>query len=149
MIDRLDGMGQVAHEEAIGEFAAMENLAAGRPPSTAPILDYKMIDDDFMLAPVVAHYLLDTEEGRGRAAEFLARTTPAGETYATVVARNFAFVVASAAAYTHSERAVDLVALRKGSGVAILLCPVPSRLMRTTISVSAVFRSNEPMRSAI
>jgi hypothetical protein len=33
--------------------------AGGTEPASAPIFDYTMIDDDFMLAPVVAPYLLD------------------------------------------------------------------------------------------
>ena len=41
VLERLNGAGEVAHEEAVGEFALL-----GRGPA----LDYKMIDDDFMLA---------------------------------------------------------------------------------------------------
>ena len=47
--------------------------------SDAPIYDYNMIDDDFMLPAVAGAYLLDHEQGRGRAKAFLARRMPNGE----------------------------------------------------------------------
>ena len=49
VIERLTGDGQVAHEEDIGYFAALRGSA-----DCAPIHDYKMVDDDFLLAPVLA-----------------------------------------------------------------------------------------------
>ena len=73
VLQRLNGAGEVAHEEDIGEFAILQRMRAGLPASDTPILDYKMVDDDFMLAPVAADYLLETSEGRVRAAAFLAR----------------------------------------------------------------------------
>src|SRR3546814_1582219 len=66
VLERLNSGGEVAHEEDIGEFALI-----GRPRHDArqPVLDYKMVDDDFMLAPVLTAYLLDTPEGRTRASD--------------------------------------------------------------------------------
>src|SRR3546814_19290122 len=73
VLERLNPGGEVAHEEDIGEFALI-----GRPGHDArrPVLDYNMVDDAFMLAPVLATYLLDTPEGRERASAFLARQAP-------------------------------------------------------------------------
>ena len=73
VLQRLDAAGEVAHEEDIGEYAILQRMRAGLPASDTPVLDYKMVDDDFMLAPVAADYLLETSEGRARAAAFLAR----------------------------------------------------------------------------
>ena len=73
VLQRLNAAGEVAHEEDIGEYAILKRVRAGLPANDTPILDYKMIDDDFMLAPVAADYLLETSEGRERAAAFLAR----------------------------------------------------------------------------
>lgn len=114
VIERLNAAGEVPHEEDIGEFAALRNKKEGRAPTTAPIYDYKMVDDDFMLAPVVAHYLLDTADGKARAAEFLARRTPSGETFAQAIEKNIQFVLASAKPFTESQKPRALVALKKG-----------------------------------
>ncbi|HEU5061296.1 MAG TPA: hypothetical protein VFU21_32450 [Kofleriaceae bacterium] len=114
VIERLSATGEVAHEEDIGEFAALRNKKEGRPPTTTPIYDYKMVDDDFLLAPVVAHYLLDTEAGRARAAEFLARRTPSGATFAQAIEKNIQFVLQSAKPFSENRKARSLVALKKG-----------------------------------
>jgi hypothetical protein len=114
VIERLSAGGEVAHEEDIGEFAALRNKKEGRPPTTTAIYDYKMVDDDFMLAPVVAHYLLDTADGKARAAEFLARRTPSGTTYAQAIEKNIEFVLMSAKPFTATQKPRFLVALKKG-----------------------------------
>lgn len=114
VIERLNAGGEVAHEEDIGEFAALRHKKEGRPATTAAIYDYKMVDDDFLLAPVVAHYLLDTEAGRGRAAEFLARRTPSGDTFAKAIEKNIQFVLMAAKPFSENQKARSLVALKKG-----------------------------------
>ena len=114
VIDRLSPDGEVAHEEDIGEFAALRNLREGRGAETAPIFDYKMVDDDFLLAPVLAHWMLDTDEGKARAAAFLARKTPLGRTYAEAVLSNLDFVYRSAHKFAENGKSKDLVALKKG-----------------------------------
>jgi len=127
VLDRLNSAGEVAHEEDIGEFAILRRRAEGGPgavtgdgagdaPDT-PIHDYKMIDDDFMLAPVVAHYLLDTPQGRARAGAFLARTTPSGESYRDALLRNADFVLAQAAPFAADPAADRLIRLRSGETV--------------------------------
>lgn len=120
VLERLNAQGEVAHEEDIGEFAILRHRkedAPGSPPDDAPIYDYKMIDDDVMLAPVAAAWLLDRPEGRARAAAFLARKTTAGETLGAALARNFAFVVQSARAFAREPAARNLVSLKPGSNV--------------------------------
>jgi hypothetical protein len=114
VIDRLDPNGEVAHEEEIGEFAALHHLRDGAKPTLEPIHDYKMVDDDFMLAPVLAAYALDTPEGRGRAVTFLARKTPSGDTYQKALDKNLAFVLRSAAAFAKDPKPANLVALHQG-----------------------------------
>jgi hypothetical protein len=82
-----------------------------------------MIDDDFMLAPVVARYLLDTPEGRSRAKEFLNRTmhernlSSGGETYQDVLLRNFHFVLDRAAPFVERPDVEHLIALYLGNTV--------------------------------
>ncbi len=111
VIERLGPDGEVAHEEDVGEWAA------ARRPGARAVLDYDMIDDDFLLAPVLAEYLVGTEAGRARAAAFLARCTPAGETYAAAVRKNLAFVARRARPFAAVPAFEHLVALRDGSRV--------------------------------
>jgi hypothetical protein len=117
VIERLSPTGEVAHEEDIGEFAALRNQKEGRGPSTTAIYDYKMVDDDFLLAPVVAHYLLDTEAGRARASEFLSRRTASGITYAQAIDRNIEFVLTSAKPFSATPKPRFLIGLKKGMPV--------------------------------
>jgi hypothetical protein len=118
VLDRLNNKGEVAHEEDIGEFAVLRRRAEGSAgaggagQAAAPIFDYKMIDDDFMLAPVVARYLSDTPASRAEA--FLNRTTPAGETYRNSLLRNFRFVLDQAAPFAESPTVEHLIALHPG-----------------------------------
>lgn len=114
VLERLNAQGEVAHEEDIGEFAVLRHRKQGDPPSDAPIYDYGMIDDDFMLAPVAASYLLDQAEGRARAAAFLARKLPSGETVGATLVRNFAFVADSSRAFAAAPEPRNLVSIKAG-----------------------------------
>ena len=67
VLDRLAPNGEVAHEEDIGEFAVLRNAREGRGRVATPIYDYGMVDDDFLLAPLAARWLLDDERARAGA----------------------------------------------------------------------------------
>jgi hypothetical protein len=116
VLERLSPQGIVAHEDAIGEFAVLENRRATPPPADlqAPIRDYKMVDGDFLLAPVLASYLLDTPQGQARARAFLARTTTGGATYAAQIRKNLDLVLQQAAPFALEPRVDKLIALRDG-----------------------------------
>ncbi|HJR74102.1 MAG TPA: hypothetical protein VJ806_10745 [Luteimonas sp.] len=117
VLERLNPQGEVAHEEDIGEFALLRHRKEKGPASPyddTPVYDYAMIDDDRMLAPIAAAYLLDDARGRGRATAFLARKNSSGETLGAALARNFAFVLDSAAAFSHEPVAGNLIALKPG-----------------------------------
>jgi hypothetical protein len=122
VLDRLNNTGEVAHEEDVGEFAILRRRdegntsPGGAEPADAPIFDYKMIDDDFMLAPVVASYLLgllETPEGARYAEAFLNRPTLAGETYRDALLRNFRFVLDQAAPFAERPGVEHLIALHR------------------------------------
>lgn len=117
VLERLNAAGEVAHEEDIGEYAVLRHLAQGGEASDAPIYDYKMIDDDFLLPIVAADYLLATPAGRRRAADFLARKTVSGEDYGAALVRNFRFVVLAASAFARDPEWRNLVALKPGVDV--------------------------------
>lgn len=119
VLDRLGPAGEVAHEEGIGEYAALHNRTLATPPADtrAPELDYKMVDGDFLLAPTLAAYLLDTPDGARRAPAFLARRAPDGTTYAALLRRNLDAVLRAAAPFAADPRATNLVALKPGVSV--------------------------------
>jgi hypothetical protein len=116
VLERLSPQGVVAHEDAIGEFAVLENRKSAHPPADlqTPIRDYKMVDGDFLLAPVLASYLLDSPQGQARARAFLTRKTSTGDSYETQVRRNLELVLQQAAPYALEPRADKLIALRDG-----------------------------------
>lgn len=111
VIERLNADGEVAHEEGIGEFALI-----GKPHHDVwqPDLDYNMVDDDFMLAPVLAAYLLDTPEGRSRSAEFLERRNSTGTSYGELVLHNLAYVARRAAPFTAEPTIRNMIPIRQG-----------------------------------
>ncbi|KQP38926.1 hypothetical protein ASF44_10845 [Pseudorhodoferax sp. Leaf274] len=117
VLRRLSWQGAVAHEEDVGEFPILLQLAAGAPPDAAPVYDYKMVDDDFMLLPVAAAYLLDTPEGRARADAFLAAPAADGVPFGACLARNLGWVLDKTAPFLASGDPLALVRLLPGEVV--------------------------------
>jgi hypothetical protein len=114
VLERLAPDGEVAHEEDIGEFAVLRNAREGRGRVATPIYDYGMVDDDFLLAPLAARWLLDSERGRARAREFLAGKLADGESRGNALARNLAWTVERAADFAANPRATNLVGIKPG-----------------------------------
>ena len=111
VLDRLAPNGEVAHEEDIGEFAVLRNAREGRGKVDTPAYDYGMVDDDFMLAPLAARWLLDDSRGRARATAFLAGQGATGSRGAALV-RNLAWVVERTLAFAAQPRAGHLVGIK-------------------------------------
>jgi hypothetical protein len=114
VLDRLAPNGEVAHEEDIGEFAVLRNAKEGRGRVDAPIYDYGMVDDDFLLAPLAARWLLDDERGRERARDFLAQRGAAARPRGELLARNLDWLVERTRAFAKDPRAAHLVAIKEG-----------------------------------
>ena len=114
VLTRLAANGEVAHEEDIGEFAVLRNVREGRGPKDTPIYDYGMIDDDFMLAPVAAHLLLERIESKADAAKFLATRNATGERQGDALVRNLLWVSERSAAFAREPRWQNLVAIKEG-----------------------------------
>jgi hypothetical protein len=114
VLARLAPDGEVAHEEGIGEFAVLQNEHDGKGRVDTPSYDYGMVDDDFMLAPVAAAWLLERSQGRERAAAFLARTGADGISDGNRLVRNFAWVVERSAAFAAAPKVDNLVGLKPG-----------------------------------
>ena len=114
VLDRLAPNGEVAHEEDIGEFAVLRNAREGRGKVATPIFDYGMVDDDFLLAPLSAGWMLVDERGRARAREFLASRGASGERHGAALVRNLSWVVGRAGPFADDPRATNLVGIKAG-----------------------------------
>jgi hypothetical protein len=114
VLDRLAPDGEAAHEEDIGEFAVLRNAREGRGRVATPVYDYGMVDDDFMLAPLAARWLLDDASGRALGAQFLAARGAGGETRGAALLRNLAWVVERAAPFAAQPSATNLVGIKTG-----------------------------------
>lgn len=114
VLQRLSRDGAVAHEEAIGEYAMLLHLAAGGGPSAAPLYDYSMLDEDFLLAPLAARWLLDDARGVAQAVQFLAARNAAGAANGALLVRNLTRVVRRTAPFAASPLAIHLIGLPPG-----------------------------------
>ena len=114
---RLSPTGEVSHEEGISEFAIVQNRKDGRDGDAAE-LDYKMVDDDYMLAPVVAEYLAGS--GAARAKAYLAQPLKSEaspgttETVGALLVRNLRFVLKEAAPFAAAPSTKTLIAIKDG-----------------------------------
>jgi hypothetical protein len=95
-------VGDVSHEEELGDYAAWNNNKQSQKPAVLrqPRYDYKMIDDDFLLAPVLVEYIKKVTAEAGSPAEangvidaFLARTRHDGMTYKAAIQANLKLVL--------------------------------------------------------
>lgn len=113
VLTRLAPNGEVAHEEDIGEFAVLRNSKEGRGKVDTPIYDYGMVDDDFMLAPLTANWLLD-HDGKARAPNFLTEKNAAGQRRGDALVKNLIWVVERTAAFAANPKPANLVGIKKG-----------------------------------
>ncbi len=117
VLARLSPRGEVAHEEDIGEQAVLDHLKADGSRSAAPVYDYKMIDEDYLLAPVAAEWLLQPG-AQARSAAFLA--APVGGPLerrgarGAALVRNLSYVVQGAEAFAHEPGVAHLIGLKPG-----------------------------------
>ncbi len=114
VLTRLSADGKVAHEEGIGEFALVDNAKNGRPNDPTPTYDYKMIDGDYMLAPIMASWLIDDTRGAARAAAFLAQTGNDGSTNGARFVANLVRVANTARPFSQQATVTNLIHLRTG-----------------------------------
>ncbi len=112
VIDRLNDRGEVAHEEDIAEFAILRNIRENQTINEQAFYDYKMIDDDYMLAPIVAEYLLNQDKAAAQA--FLKRKTPEGISYQARLLTNFNYVISTASTYANNPKIENLIQLEQG-----------------------------------
>jgi len=117
VIERLDLNGEVAHEEDLAEFAVLRHIRETGKAQVKPFYDYKMVDDDYLLAPIVAKYLLEHDAGKSKAKAFLQRKTTDGKSYGQRLVDNFNFVLKMASPYANDVAVKNLIKLRAGHTV--------------------------------
>lgn len=116
VLARLNPAGEVAHEEGIAEFAIMEKRRASERGNAAE-LDYFMVDDDYMLAPVAAAYLLDrAPDARAYLARGLTSVAVPDrqEKVGAALVRNLRFVLAQARPFAQAPAVERLIAFKPG-----------------------------------
>jgi hypothetical protein len=95
-------VGDVSHEEELGDYAGWKNDQQQTKPTDIrqPRYDYKMVDDDFLLGPVLVEYIekvLDEAEtpadGEAAITAFLARTRPDGMTFKAAIEANLQLIL--------------------------------------------------------
>jgi hypothetical protein len=121
VLARLSPQGEVAHEECIAECAVLDHLQRDGSRSATAVLDYKMIDGDYLLAPVASAWLLHDERARPRAAGFLAaaagRPDERGTTRGVALVANLRLVLQSATGFAAEPQAAHLIGLKSGFAV--------------------------------
>lgn len=115
VLHRLSVTGEVAHEEDIAEFALFRNREISGIERLAPIYDYHMLDDNYMLAPVLAAYAFEHEDGLDRIDGFLDEIGPNGESHRAALARNMRYVLTRARAFAERPYLENLIHLRMNS----------------------------------
>lgn len=107
---KLGPAGDVSHEEALGGQAIRENAHAYNQHPDPAILahldqvreNYYMVDDDFQLPVVTAHYFANPDVPAERKRRFVAR-------YGAQLRKNLAYVWSRAQAYARDSLATNLV----------------------------------------
>ncbi|HKD52952.1 MAG TPA: hypothetical protein VKB72_01925 [Steroidobacteraceae bacterium] len=124
VLARLSARGEVAHEEDIGERAVLDHMQTDGSRSAAPVFDYKMIDGNYLLGPVVSAWLVRDERGRSRAAAFLAASVgevagsrSQGRSRGAALIENFRLVLQSASAFATDPGSAHLIGLKPGFAV--------------------------------
>lgn len=117
VLTRLSPQGEVAHEEDIGEFAILDHRRKGEALTDAPVYDYKMLDGDYMLAPVLADWLSNDPQAANRAKTFLAESDTARGRLGDALVRNLRHVVASARPFVSNAVYGNLIGLKPGQAV--------------------------------
>jgi len=118
VLARLSAQGEVAHEEDIGEQAVLDHLKSDGSRSAVPVLDYKMIDGNYLLAPVASAWLARDEHTRAGGVAFLA--APAGGpgeragTRGAALVDNLRLVLQTASAFAADPSRANLIALKPG-----------------------------------
>jgi hypothetical protein len=111
-LHRLNLKGEVAHEEDIAEYALLEGADRDK---IHPRYDYMMMDDNYMLLPVMGEYLLHHQLDKAKGAAFLARKDENGVAYGEYLRRNIDYVYQHTLAFAASPGVNNLIRVKPGT----------------------------------
>lgn len=114
IFERMNDKGEIAHEEALTDFAYYLTQKSGTG-SFLPVLDFKMIDNDFMLAPLTLRYLKSVTAERAKA--FLERKLVSGRTIRQSLRNNLVYVLDQASKFSEDPVAKNLIRFKEGETV--------------------------------
>lgn len=112
VLNRLAANGEVAHEEDIGEFAVLRSIWDKDKISAHPHYDYKMVDDNYILAPVLYEYLFQSGLRKNQIESFLTQQNSDGIPYGQLILRNFKFVYNTAKPFYLEQSYQNLISLK-------------------------------------
>lgn len=114
-------VGTVCHEEVLADYASFTNILNYQSQLGDTLYcDYKMIDADFLLAPAAAIYLLELNQGAGRADAFLnatVQTNSGNRTRRELLADNARLVVNVSHPFAADPTVANLIHLRPAQPV--------------------------------
>ncbi|MFC4347978.1 hypothetical protein ACFO5Q_08990 [Kordiimonas lipolytica] len=117
VLNRLAPNGQVAHEEEIAEFAVMRHMDETGHAAADPVYDYAMIDEGYLLAPMLAKYMAMGEHQAAHLKELLIQKSPSGATFSDLFARNVEYVLNHAQPFVNDPVFENLIRIKDGSRV--------------------------------
>lgn len=133
VFERISTNGQVCHEETIGNFLLVRLFTSiniiflgdyaaltrknNKETGSAPVYDYKMIDPNYELLPLLSAYFLDDPIGKGRDQQFLAKRTSSGVLYSDLLDKNVNLVLSAAKKFSDVPLYTNLVRFKSGQSV--------------------------------
>ncbi len=131
LIDRVNDIGEVPHEEDIGEQAVLDNLKGLlRTEGSSifnlkrrlkeldkPVYDYKMVDESFMLPLLLIRYLRADDVVTNDKVNFLWMNNLRGESNLNTTLRNANLILSSAERYYLTHNSQDMIHLKDGQVV--------------------------------
>lgn len=107
--------GEICNQETISDYASWTNMENDRPNlGDAPHYGYGLRDNNYLLLPALHSYFLETDEGKGRANDFLQnkRTRPDGQgeiSYQELLEKNIQMVLNETKPFAESPSPQNLV----------------------------------------
>ncbi len=117
VLNRLAPNGQVAHEEDIAEFAVTRQLEISGKAEAIPVYDYAMVDEGYMLTPVLARYMAMGSRHKAHLENLLKKKSPGGELYGDLLMGNVRYVFNHAQLFADHPTFENLIAIKQGSRV--------------------------------
>ncbi|MBN8646464.1 MAG: hypothetical protein J0L55_00810 [Caulobacterales bacterium] len=114
VLSRLNDSGEVAHEEAIGEYAIIENFKNSPQINSTPYFDYSMIDGNYLLPIITRDYLLNNNIKLENAAMFLANKNEKGQTNGSSLVSNLVYIINQSQKFAYEPKYQNLIALKNG-----------------------------------